>query len=152
MKVGGQLVTVKFTELTIDGENIVLRGSIVPEGVQQVPYSGIEAPQEAIEETRPRIRSYLLSSALMRMMSNGQMVTSAITHCTDKAWRVINLQYGVCWIPRNIIRWSEIANQFCVVAQDWEPDWCKPTEGLDSYPSLFDPDKIIPELNIHINQ
>lgn len=147
MTIGGETVTVRFTKLAIEGDEVVLRGQVVRTAdpvPAASPISGIAS--------RPRIRSYSMSSALIRLMSNGEMVTGAITHCTDRAWRVLNLALGACWIPRNIIRWSEIAGQFCVVEQDWEPDWCTPTPGLDEYPSLFDPDAIIPELNIHTEE
>lgn len=147
MTIDGKTVEVRFTKLTIEGNDVVLRGQIVRNADPDPLASQISGTI-----SRPRIRSYLMSSALIRLMSNGEMVTGAVTHCTDKAWRILNLSFGACWIPRNIIRWSEIAGQFCVVDQNWEPNWCTPTSGLGEYPSLFDPDAIIPELNIHIGE
>lgn len=139
--VEGKLVQVRFTSITVDEEGfVVLKGK---------PYIKKEKKSEK-ESSKEKIRSYELHSALVRMMYGDELVTAAVTHCTDKAWRVINLQLGVCWIPRNILKWSEIAGQFCVVERDWNPDWCTPTPGLDHYPALFDPDSLISELHLHI--
>lgn len=149
MTLNGSTVMARVTEMTINGNEIVMKYAIQYEPSQQAPYVGVIPPPENLEAPRPRIRSYVLASALVRLFSDGEMVTAAVTHCTDKAWRVLNLELGVCWIPRNILRWSEIAGQFCVVDQDWEPAWCVPTPGLDHYPQLFDPDALIPELQLH---
>lgn len=145
----GQPVVIRFTELTVDGDAVTLKGRIEDEPTPQSPYTGTVAPPDDLGATRPRIRSYELASALVRLFYEGEMVTGAVTHCTDRAWRVLNLEHGACWIPRNVLRWSEIAGQFCVVEQDWEPHWVTPTSGLDHYPQLFDPDALIPELQLH---
>ena len=145
----GQPVVIRFTELTVDDGTVTLKGRIEGEPIQQAPYVGVTPPPEDLGTDRPRIRSYVLASALVRLFSDGEMVTAAVTHCTDRAWRVLNLELGACWIPRNILRWSEIAGQFCVVESDWEPRWVAPTPGLDHYPQLFDPDALIPELQLH---
>lgn len=145
----GQPVVIRFTELTVDDGTVTLKGRIEDESPQQAPYVGVALPPEDLGADRPRIRSYVLASALVRLFSDGEMVTAAVTHCTDRAWRVLNLELGACWIPRNILRWSEIAGQFCVVESDWEPHWVTPTPGLDHYPQLFDPDALIPELQLH---
>lgn len=145
----GQPVVIRFTELTVDDGTVTLTGRIEDEPIQQAPYVGVALPPEDLGTDRPRIRSYVLASALVRLFSDGEMVTAAVTHCTDRAWRVLNLELGACWIPRNILRWSEIAGQFCVVESDWEPHWVTPTPGLDHYPQLFDPDALIPELQLH---
>ena len=145
----GQPVVIRFTELTVDDGTVTLKGRIEDEPPQQAPYVGVTLPPEDLGADRPRIRSYVLASALVRLFSDGEMVTAAVTHCTDRAWRVLNLELGACWIPRNILRWSEIAGQFCVVESDWEPRWVTPTPGLDHYPQLFDPDALIPELQLH---
>lgn len=145
----GQPVVIRFTELTVDGGTVTLKGRIEDEPTRQVPYCGTVPPPDDLGAERPRIRSYVLASALVRLFYGGEMVTAAVTHCTDRAWRVLNLKHGACWIPRNVLRWSEIAGEFCVVEQDWEPTWCTPTPGLDHYPQLFDPDALIPELQLH---
>lgn len=145
----GQEMTVRITEMAIDGNEIVIKYARIDDPTPQPPYTGTVAPPDDLGATRPRIRSYVLASALVRLFYEGEMVTAAVTHCTDRAWRVLNLEHGACWIPRNVLRWSEIAGQFCVVEQDWEPTWCTPTPGLDHYPQLFDPDALIPELQLH---
>lgn len=149
MTLNGKSVMARVTEMTVNGNEIVIKYAIDGDPIQQAPYSGTVPPPDDLGATRPRIRSYELASALVRLFSEGEMVTAAVTHCTDRAWRVLNLEHGVCWIPRNVLRWSEIAGQFCVVEQDWEPTWCTPTPGLDHYPQLFDPDALIPELQLH---
>lgn len=149
MTLNGKSVMARVTEMTVNGNEIVIKYAVEDEPIQQSPYCGTVPPPDDLGATRPRIRSYVLSSALVRLFCQGEMVTAAVTHCTDRAWRVLNLEHGACWIPRNVLRWSEIAGQFCVVEQDWEPVWCTPTPGLDHYPQLFDPDALIPELQLH---
>lgn len=149
MTLNGKSVMARVTEMTVNGNEIVIKYAIEDEPIQQSPYCGAVPPPDDLGATRPRIRSYVLASALVRLFCQGEMVTAAVTHCTDRAWRVLNLEHGACWIPRNVLRWSEIAGQFCVVEQNWEPTWCAPTPGLDHYPQLFDPDALIPELQLH---
>lgn len=149
MTLNGRTVMARVTEMTINGNEIVMKYAIQDEPPRQAPYVGVVLPPDDLGAERPRIRSYVLASALVRLFSDGEMVTAAVTHCTDRAWRVLNLELGACWIPRNILRWSEIAGQFCVVESDWEPRWVTPTSGLDHYPQLFDPDALIPELQLH---
>ena len=61
------------------------------------------------------MRRYTFRSGLVRFLHEGRMRTAAVTHCTDKAWRVMNKELGVAWLPKNVIRWSEVAQQFCVI-------------------------------------
>ena len=161
IEVNGQRVAVCFTALTVKEDGSVVMSGTVQQPQPQLtqapeppaaPYTGTVAVANDIDGAsgRPRIRSYELHSALVRMYYCGETVTGAVTHCTDRAWRVINMQLGACWIPRNVLRWSEIAGQFCVVESDWEPHWCTPTPELNRYPVLMDADALIPELQLHV--
>ncbi len=143
-----------FITLTIDGYNHrveISQISVHSDGkvtIQCVPTE--EQAQSAITEekprnnNKPRIRSYLHASSLCRFLYDGRLMTGAITHCTDLAVRVLNLELGVAWIPKNVLRWSEMAGQFCVTDEDYEMDFTtQVTKGMEEYPVLYDPDVIL---------
>lgn len=92
---------------------------------------------------RPRIRSYMHCSGLVRMLVNGRMVTAAVTHCTDRAVRVLNLDLGVAWMPKNVLRWSEVAGMLCVVDADYWPDFtAEVSPSMAEYPVLFNAEEL----------
>lgn len=92
---------------------------------------------------RPRIRSYMHCSGLVRMLVDGRMVTAAVTHCTDRAVRVLNLELGVTWLPKNVLRWSEVAGMLCVVDVDYWPDFTREvTPSMAEYPVLFNAEEL----------
>lgn len=131
-------VTVTFSDGTVkqviydsieflEGGNVSLRGHLS------------DLPPE-----RPYMRRYTFRSGLVRFLHEGRMRTAAVTHCTDKAWRVMNKELGVAWLPKNVIRWSEIAQQFCVIDETYELDFTFDVkQGMDEYPSLFDPEDLV---------
>lgn len=93
--------------------------------------------------TRPRIRSYMHCSGLVRMLMNGRMVTAAVTHCTDRAVRVLNLDLGAAWMPKNVLRWSEVAGMLCVVDADYWPDFTtEVSPSMAEYPVLFNAEEL----------
>ena len=101
-------------------------------------------PQEETTSETPYIRSYMFRSALVRFFYEGRMHTAAITHCTDKAWRIINTELGVAWVPKNAIRWSEVAQQFCIVDDRYKLNFTFDVkQGMDEYPSIFNPNDLI---------
>ena len=107
------------------------------------PTENIDVVQSEDEEERPRIRTYHFNSAYIRFYHNEEMRTGVITHCTDKAWRIMNKDLGATWVPKNIIRWSEIAGQFCVT-EHYEFNFTKAiTDEMAAYPLTFNPDEII---------
>lgn len=125
----------------LDGGDVCMRGHLVDPVTEQVAGEQIE---ECAPKERPYIRSYFFKSGLLRFLHNGHMHTAAITHCTDKAWRVINRELGVTWLPKNIIRWSEIAHQFCVIDERYEMNFTfNVRAGEDEYPSIFNPEELI---------
>lgn len=149
-------VTVTFSDGTVkqviydsfevlEGGQVSLRGHLSDLATEQVVETPIEAPAEpTLPEDRPYLRSYLFKSGLIRFLHEGRMQTAAITHCTDKAWRVLNKELGVAWLPKNVIRWSEIAQQFCVVDERYQLNFTFDVKkGMDEYPSIFDPEDLV---------
>lgn len=149
-------VTVTFSDGTVkqviydsieflEGGNVSLRGHLSDLPTETV----VETPKEApitpqLPPERPYMRTYTFRSGLVRFLHEGRMRTAAVTHCTDKAWRVMNKELGVAWLPKNIIRWSEIAQQFCVIDETYELDFTlNVKQGMDEYPSLFDPEDLV---------
>jgi len=107
---------------------------------------GVKVAQRAENSgtvARPRIRSYMHCSGLVRMLVNGRMVTAAVTHCTDRAVRVLNLELGAAWIPKNVLRWSEVAGMLCVVDADYWPDFTtEVSPSMMEYPVLFNAEEL----------
>lgn len=142
----GTVKQIIFSSFNVSPEGAVsLQGHLSDLATEQVVETPIEAPAEpTLPEDRPYLRSYLFKSGLIRFLHEGRMHTAAITHCTDKAWRVINKELGVAWLPKNVIRWSEIAQQFCVIDETYELDFTFDVkQGMDEYPSLFDPEDLV---------
>jgi hypothetical protein len=81
---------------------------------------------------------------MVRFMYEGRMRTAAITHTTMKAFRIINTELGVTWIPMHIVRWSVQANQFLVIDEDYEITFTKDVlPGMDVFPPNIDPEELI---------
>jgi hypothetical protein len=81
---------------------------------------------------------------MVRFMYEGRMRTAAITHTTMKAFRIINNELGVTWIPMHIVRWSVQANQFLVIDEDYEITFTKDVlPGMDAFPPNIDPEELI---------
>lgn len=148
-------VTVTFSDGTVkqivfdsfetpEEGQIVLKGHLVDLHTENEIAGPIESSNEVLEENRSYMRSYIFRSALVRFLYEGRLCTAAVTHCTDKAWRVINKEFGVAWLPKNIIRWSEIAQQFCVIDERYQIDFTTNVKrGMDEYPCIFDPDDLV---------
>lgn len=142
----GTVKQIIFSSFNVSPEGAVsLQGHLSDLATEQVVETPIEAPAEpTLPEDRPYLRSYLFKSGLIRFLHEGRMHTAAITHCTDKAWRVINKELGVAWLPKNVIRWSEIAQQFCVVDEQYQLNFTFDVKkGMDEYPSIFDPEDLV---------
>lgn len=142
----GTVKQIIFSSFNVSPEGAVsLQGHLSDLATEQVVETPTEAPAEpTLPEDRPYLRSYLFKSGLIRFLHEGRMHTAAITHCTDKAWRVINKELGVAWLPKNVIRWSEIAQQFCVVDERYQLDFTFDVKkGMDEYPSIFDPEDLV---------
>lgn len=142
----GTVKQIIFSSFNVSPEGAVsLQGYLSDLATEQVVETPTEAPAEpTLPEDRPYLRSYLFKSGLIRFLHEGRMHTAAITHCTDKAWRVINKELGVAWLPKNVIRWSEIAQQFCVVDERYQLNFTFDVKkGMDEYPSIFDPEDLV---------
>lgn len=87
-----------------------------------------------------RLRPHLYCSALVRFTLDGMRRTAAITHTTNRAWRIINLDLGVAWVPANALRWSELSHQF-VLDPNYELDFTTDVkDGMMVYPYNMEPD------------
>lgn len=142
----GTVKQIIFSSFNVSPEGAVsLQGHLSDLATEQVVETPIEAPTEStLPEDRPYLRSYLFKSGLIRFLHEGRMHTAAITHCTDKAWRLINKELGVAWLPKNVVRWSEIAQQFCVVDERYQLNFTFDVKkGMDEYPSIFDPEDLV---------
>lgn len=142
----GTVKQIIFSSFNVSPEGAVsLQGHLSDLATEQVVETPTEAPAEpTLPEDRPYLRSHLFKSGLIRFLHEGRMHTAAITHCTDKAWRVINKELGVAWLPKNVIRWSEIAQQFCVVDERYQLNFTFDVKkGMDEYPSIFDPEDLV---------
>lgn len=141
--INGTIHTIQMDSFEIVNDVISLTGAIIPNNKD---IKEVEAPET---KNRPPLRNYLFKSALIKFQYDGMLTTGAITHCTDKAWRVVNLQYGATWIPKNIIHWSEISQQFCVVDSEYQFNFTQSvTREMSEYPHVFNPETlVIEELN-----
>lgn len=103
--------------------------------------------QKSATGAEGEIRSYVDKSALVRFMHRGRFCTGAVTHATNRAWRVLNLDLGATWVPKSVIRWSPVAGQFCITDEDYYPEFTKDiAEGMGAFPTTFCPDGLIDEL------
>lgn len=102
-----------------------------------------QKPENSANTEEPYIRSYMNCSGLVRLLMDGRMITAAVTHCTDKAVRVLNLEFGAAWLPKNVLRWSEVAGMLCVVDADYWPDFTtKISDSMAEYPVLFNAEEL----------
>lgn len=124
---------------------VVLAGQLVRE-----KWRAIFGDSSQLEDGQ--IRSVMDRSALVRFYYRDAMRTAAITHITNKAFRIINNDLGATWIPKNILRWSRVAQQFVVVDELYKMDFTMDvTTGMDEYPVEFDPhDELIDALDVPV--
>jgi len=115
--------------------------------LKEEPKVSVESQKSAAATESNEIRSYMDRSALVRFMHEGRFCTGAVTHVTDKAWRVFNLELGAAWMPKSVLRWSGVAEQFCVVDEDYYPVFTKEvSEEMNEFPIAFEPTDLIDEL------
>ena len=115
--------------------------------LEEEPKTVVESQKSVNMAESSPIRSYMDRSALVRFMYEGRFCTGAVTHVTDKAWRIFNLDLGATWMPKGVFRWSSVAEQFCVVDETYYPVFTKDvSEGMNEFPSTFDPTDLIDEL------
>lgn len=138
LTVNGRTMNLAVDEIQVASDDIVtIRYKVI--GTDGKHATAEEKPTEA---DRPRIRSYMTCSALVRFYHGGSIGTAAITHCTDRAVRLFNLEYGAAWIPKSAVRWSDAAQMFCIV-DDTVPLFTKEvTEAMNEYPPFFNPQTI----------
>ena len=135
----------KFQTITIEGEDgtthtlqmTSLRysqsGEVTIVG-QLTDQSSIDYINEPLDIPKGKLRPTMWCSALVRFNLDGVRRTAAITHTTCRAWRIINLDLGVAWVPANAFRWSESSKQF-ILDPGYEPDFTTDVaEGMMQYP------------------
>lgn len=146
----GTVKYIVFSSLNVSNNGeVLLRGQLSDLSTEN---SLERLKEEEISETvvseKPYIRSYIFKSALVRFFYDGGLRVAAVTHCTDKAWRIINKELGATWIPKNVLRWSEVAQQFCVIDETYHLDFTSSvSKQMEEYPSIFEPNELINELN-----
>lgn len=137
----GSTRTVTFDSIKVsENGEVIMVGKLSGQQVENI----LESLEETPKSDKPYIRSYMMKSALVRFLYEGQLRTAAVTHVTDKAWRIINKDLGATWIPKNILKWSEISQQFCVIDENYTVEFTTDvSEEMSEYPSLFNPDELI---------
>lgn len=143
----GSTKSIIFSSINVSSNGIVtLQGKLYDSPCENTPCDKIEEPVTVLEK-KQYIRSYLFKSALIRFLYKDELRTAVITHATDKAFRIYNKDLGATWIPKNIVRWSEIAQQFCVVDEYYVFDFTDNISNkMKEYPSIFNPESLINEL------
>lgn len=91
------------------------------------------------DPSRPVIRSYDSHSAYVRIWHENSMVVGTITHCTDKAVRIISPE-GAAWLPKNVMNYTSSTKNpegfFCVTAEDYVPVFFTP-QNEENYASVI---------------
>lgn len=84
---------------------------------------------------RPALRSYIRSSAYVRLWHENRMVMGVLTHCTDRAVRIVAPE-GAAWLPKNVVEYASTSKNpegfFCVTADDYVPVFVSPSQSLPS--------------------
>lgn len=84
---------------------------------------------------RPALRSYIYSSAYIRLWHENRMVVGVLTHCTDRAVRIVAPE-GAAWLPKNVVEYASTSKNpegfFCVTADDYVPVFVSPSQSLPS--------------------
>lgn len=107
---------------------------------QLAEQSSVDYINEPLDIPRGKLRQTMWCSALVRFTIDGVQRTAAITHTTCRAWRIINLDLGVTWVPCNALRWSETSKQF-VLDSSYEPDFTTDVAtGMMQYPYRMESD------------
>lgn len=143
LHLNGEVINLRCSSIdSIDG---VIHLSGTP--TESALISSVNDQKDPAPEERPRVRSYENSSALVRFMHEGRFCTAAVTHVTDRAWRLFNLALGAAWIPKSVLRWSPVAEQFCVVDKDYYPVFTQEiSDDMRHFPEVFNPEPLIEEL------
>lgn len=102
--------------------------------------SSLDYVREPLDIPVGKLRRHLYCSAMVRFTLDGQKRTAAVTHTTCRAWRLLNLDLGVAWVPANALRWSESSRQF-MLDGTYEPDFTKDVmECMWEYPHHLEPE------------
>lgn len=84
---------------------------------------------------RPALRSYTHNSAYVRLWHENRMVLGVLTHCTDRAVRIVAPE-GAAWLPKNVMDYASTSKNpegfFCVTADDYVPVFVSPSQPMPS--------------------
>lgn len=133
-----EVVTLNGTQYTVhpeDGGVLVLRpvAEEAPVEAHNSPLRGMADPD------RPYIRPLTARSALVRIWHENRMVIAVMTHCTDRAVRIVSREdTRAAWIPKNVLEYASTVRNpngfYCLTADDYTVKWHEGTDVLQDVP------------------
>lgn len=127
-------------EVTLDGVPYTVHpedgGVLVLRPVTTAPVEAHNSPLRGMADPdRPYIRPVTTRSALVRIWHENRMVIAVITHCTDRAVRIVAPE-GAAWLPKNVMEYASTSKNpegfFCVTADDYVPVFVSPSQSMSS--------------------
>lgn len=133
----GDIITVggiqyRVEEVTVDGDTVQM---LCRTYVEEAPEAQNSVTEGTRASDRPALRSYTHSSAYVRLWHENRMVMGVLTHCTDRAVRIVAPE-GAAWLPKNVVEYASTSKNpkgfFCVTADDYVPVFVSPSQFLPS--------------------
>ena len=133
----GDLITVggvqyRVEEVTVDGDTVQM---LCRTYMEETPEAQNRVAGETRPSARPALRSYTYSSAYVRLWHENRMVVGVLTHCTDRAVRIVAPE-GAAWLPKNVMDYASTSKNpegfFCVTADDYVPVFVEPSPSMPS--------------------
>ena len=133
----GDLITVggvqyRVETVTVDGDTIQL---LCRTYVKEAPEAQNRVTEGSTGAARPALRSYTHNSAYVRIWHENRMVLGVLTHCTDRAVRIVAPE-GAAWLPKNVMDYASTSKNpegfFCVTAEDYVPVFVTPSQSMPS--------------------
>lgn len=133
----GDLITVggvqyRVEEITVDGDTVQM---LCRTYVEETPEAQNRVAGGPRPSARPALRSYTHSSAYVRLWHENRMVVGVLTHCTDRAVRIVAPE-GAAWLPKNVMDYASTSKNpegfFCVTADDYVPVFVEPSPSMPS--------------------
>lgn len=133
----GDLITVggvqyRVEEVTVDGDTVQM---LCRTYVEETPEAQNRVAGGTRVSARPALRSYTCSSAYVRLWHENRMVVGVLTHCTDRAVRIVAPE-GAAWLPKNVVEYASTSKNpegfFCVTADDYVPVFVEPSPSMPS--------------------
>lgn len=133
----GDIITVggiqyRVEEVTVDGDTVQM---LCRTYVEEAPEAQNSVTGGTRVSTRPALRSYTHSPAYVRLWHENRMVLGVLTHCTDRAVRIVAPE-GAAWLPKNVMDYASTSKNpegfFCVTADDYVPVFVEPSPSMPS--------------------